>query len=253
MCTTLSHNNITHFMRIAVISDIHSNLPALEAVLAKARELNAERFYCLGDLVGYGPFPNECIELVRSHCPVVIKGNHDSGLLGETPTDDFNSLGQQAIKWTKKQITPQNLDYLRRLPLLSVQNDVTLVHASPAEPDQWTYVLTLRSAEECFGAFTTNLCFIGHTHVPVIIGDDMSINAYKPPSKNGPSSSRFLINVGSVGQPRDGNPFAAFGIIDTETWNYELIRVEYDIEKTATAITNAGLPIALAKRLFQGV
>lgn len=241
-------------MRIAIISDIHSNLPALEAALAKIDELNIERIHCLGDIVGYGPFPNECVDLVRERCLVVVKGNHDSGLLGETSIDGFNSLGKQAIKWTQKQITPDNLDYLRGLPLIHVKDDITLVHASPAQPDQWTYVFTMRSATESFSAFTTNLCFIGHTHVPVVIGEDMSINAYHKGEKaSGQTQPRFLINVGSVGQPRDGNPNASFGTIDTETYEYELIRVEYDVEKTATSIVSAGLPNPLAKRLYQGV
>lgn len=241
-------------MRIAIISDIHSNLPALESVLAKGAEMKIEMWYCLGDIVGYGPFPNECIELIRKHCPVVVKGNHDSGLLGETSVDDFNNLGQAAIKWTKKQITPENFDYLKQLPLISILDKITLVHASPAEPEQWTYVFTVRTAQDSFAAFTTDLCFIGHTHVPVIIGEDMSINTYQPlPNDSDQPKNRFLINVGSVGQPRDGNPHAAFGVLDTADWSYELIRVEYDVEKTATSITKAGLPGALAKRLVQGV
>ncbi len=241
-------------MRIGILSDIHGNLPALESVLKKIDELGLDRLHCLGDIVGYGSFPNECVELIRSRCSIVVKGNHDSGLTGETSIDDFNNLGQQAIRWTRKQILPEHFEYLKTLPMTAIEGQVTYVHSSPAEPEQWTYIFSIRSAEEAFFAFSTDLCFIGHTHVPVIIGEDMSINSYVPPrDKSGNLQRRFLINVGSIGQPRDGNPEAAFGILDTETLEYELLRVPYDIEKAATAITKAGLPAALAKRLYQGV
>jgi putative phosphoesterase len=233
-------------MRIGIISDIHSNLPALEAAWARLGELKADIIYCLGDTVGYGPSPNECLAIVRERCAVVLKGNHDSGLVGETPLSDFNKYGLKAIQWSQKVVTKENLEYLKSLPFTSVQNGITLAHASPHQPEEWTYVLTLRAAKDGFTAFSTNLCFIGHTHVPVIIGEDGSINRYK-------NGGRFLINVGSIGQPRDGNPKSAFGLLDTENGSYELIRVEYDAEKVAKAIDDAGLPDFLGKRLIQGI
>jgi predicted phosphodiesterase len=233
-------------VRIAVISDVHSNLPALEAVLQKTRELEANVIYCLGDIVGYGPFPNECVELIKAHSAASIKGNHDSGLLGETPIDHFNQYGQAAIRWTKKQITPQNLEYLRGLKTILIENGVTLVHSSPDEPAEWTYVMNWEQAEKNFGAFKTNICFIGHTHVPIVIGEDTTINKFRP-------GERFIINVGSVGQPRDGNPESAFGLLDTDNKTYMLVRVKYDVQKTATAIQEAKLPAFLGKRLFQGI
>jgi diadenosine tetraphosphatase ApaH/serine/threonine PP2A family protein phosphatase len=233
-------------MRIAIISDIHSNLPALEAVFKKIADLHVDVTYCLGDIIGYGPFPNGCVDLVRAKCLAAVKGNHDSGLLGETPTDQFNQNGQAAIRWTKNKITPQNLQYLSSLPMAFTDHDCTFVHATPSVPDQWTYFMSFGQAEENFAAFSTRLCFIGHTHIPVVIGEDSSINKYR-------ADRRFIINVGSVGQPRDENPDAAFGLFDTDVQSYVLVRVAYDVSRTAQAIEEAGLPVFLGRRLFQGI
>jgi diadenosine tetraphosphatase ApaH/serine/threonine PP2A family protein phosphatase len=232
-------------MLIAILSDIHGNLPALEEVLKKAEDLKADVLYCLGDTVGYGPFPNECVSLVREHCSVILKGNHDSGLIGETPLEDFNHYGRDAIVWSKSVVTAEHQEFLHTLPSLMQHNGVTLAHSSPHKPDAWTYILTMRSAQDNFAAFSSTICFIGHTHVPVVIGEDGTVNKYKP-------GTRCIINVGSVGQPRDGNPRAAFGIYDTETFEYNLIRVPYEIQRTARAVRDLGLPEFLAQRLFQG-
>lgn len=239
-------------MRIAVMSDIHGNLPALEAVLARIGGLDADAVCCLGDVVGYGPFPNECLDLVRSRCSAVVKGNHDSGLIGETPTADFNQYGRRALAWTSTVITPEGLAWLRSLPVLTTVGPVTLVHASPADPGSWPYVLTMEDARGAFDALTTDVCCIGHTHVPVVIGEDLTINAFRKHARTGTEKARYLINVGSVGQPRDGDPRAAFGFLDLTRWSYELIRVEYDVTKTADAIRAAGLPEPLAQRLVRG-
>lgn len=233
-------------MRLGIISDIHGNLPALEAVLERLSALKVDRVCCLGDTVGYGPFPNECVALVRTQSHVVLKGNHDSGLTGETPIDDFNQYGVKAIRWTAKVITPDHMDYLKTLPYAVAEEDVFFAHASPQKPENWTYILNFRTARENFAAFTTSVCFIGHTHVPVVIGEDGTVNKFE-------AGKRHIINVGSVGQPRDGNPDAAFGVYDTAEKFYQLVRVPYDIQRTAQAISEAGLPDFLAKRLFQGI
>jgi predicted phosphodiesterase len=233
-------------MRIGIFSDVHANLPALEAVLKALSEAHVDVMYCLGDTVGYGPFPNECVDLVRQHCAVVLKGNHDSGLIGETPIEDFNQYGLAAIQWSQGHVTDERKEYLRSLPLMDVRDSITLAHASPLQPGEWMYVLTLRSAKENFTAFSTELCFIGHTHVPVIINENLTVDAERKPG-------RSIINVGSVGQPRDGNPDAAYAVFDTQTGEYKFHRISYDIKKTASAIKKAGLPDYLAKRLYQGV
>jgi len=234
-------------MRIAIISDIHSNLPAIESVLQRVDELGADTIYCLGDIVGYGPFPNECVDLVRSHCKTTVKGNHDSGVLRETAIDHFNSYGQSGVRWTIDHIAPENLKFLASLPLLVSEQDLTLVHSSPVDPQEWNYVLTLQGSAEAFRAYSTRYCFIGHTHLPIVVSEDLSVNRHSA------TGGRYLINVGSVGQPRDGNPAAAFGLLDTDAGSYELHRVKYDIRKTVQAIKNAGLPSYLGKRLLRGV
>ena len=233
-------------MRVAIISDIHSNLEALQSVLFAIDDLRPDSIYCLGDIVGYGPYPNECVALVRERCAASVKGNHDSGVLGETPLAYFNQYGRRAVEWTKDRITSGNLAYLERLPLTQVIDDITLAHASPMKPEQWNYVFAWPEAKKAFRAFATTLCFIGHTHVPVMVGEDSKINIFR-------KNCRHLINVGSVGQPRDGNPRASFCMLDTESWTCELLRVEYNIERTAQAILDAHLPEFLARRLFQGI
>ena len=230
-------------MRIAVISDIHGNLPALETVVAHADSLGVAAFWCLGDIVGYGPFPNECTALVRERCSIVLQGNHDSGLVGETNVQEFNRDGLRAILWSREVVTRENAEFLRKLPLKAVAEDVTLVHATPHDPGRWDYILTLHAAQDAFQAFTTDLCFVGHSHVAGIIPEK---------SLRGMSGDRRIVNVGSVGQPRDGNPASAFALFNTDDRTVEIVRVKYDIQKTADAIRHAGLPEFLAKRLFQG-
>jgi putative phosphoesterase len=232
-------------MRIGLISDIHGNLPALETVLEGLRDARVDTIVCLGDTVGYGPYPNECLARVRETCSVVLKGNHDSGLIGETSVEDFNQYGLKALLWSQARVTEENKEYLRALPFTVVQESITLAHASPLHPADWTYILTLRAARVNFSAFTTTICFIGHTHVPVIINEDLTVGEFR-------KGTRCIINIGSVGQPRDGNPDAAYGIYDTLEDDFVLYRTPYDIQKTADAIIAAGLPEYLARRLFQG-
>jgi diadenosine tetraphosphatase ApaH/serine/threonine PP2A family protein phosphatase len=233
-------------MRTAVISDIHANLEALRAVLRTIDTLGADRIVCLGDIVGYGPEPNDCLDLVQERCSAVILGNHDSGVLGDTPLDQFNEFGRAAIRWTRRRITKRNLEYLRSLPLIHSGDDATYVHASPLQPSSWRYVFAWPDARRCFQAFSTQFCFIGHTHIPVVVGENGTVNVFQ-------DHQRYLVNVGSVGQARDGNPKASFGLLDTGKSNLEIVRVPYSIEVTAEAILQARLPDYLAQRLFLGI
>jgi predicted phosphodiesterase len=233
-------------MRIAVLSDIHSNLEALLRVLERAREEKVQAFVCLGDTVGYGPFPNECVEIVRKKCEFAICGNHDAGATATSPPLAFNEEGRAAIEWTRTQLSPENLAFLKELPLARVAYDITFVHASPHKPQSWEYIVTWRDARLMFDYFPTGMCAIGHTHIPAIVPAEGNMNSFIP-------GQRHLINPGSVGQPRDGIPAASFAIIDTDVPSVRIIRVKYDTSITANAIRKAGLPEFLARRLGMGI
>jgi diadenosine tetraphosphatase ApaH/serine/threonine PP2A family protein phosphatase len=233
-------------MRIAIISDIHSNLEALTKAIEIIDAQSADKIVCLGDIIGYGANPNECLDIVRRRCTIVIKGNHEEALLDNTMAEDFTHNARLAIEWTRHQITEENLDYLRSLSLVSRSNDVLFVHASPCDPAEWTYIFEEESAARAIGCFSESLCFIGHTHVPAIF----SINGY---ASRMTKDERYLVNVGSVGQPRDRNTQLSFGIFDTDTWIYENIRAPYDVETTVKKIISSDLPARLGQRLLMGV
>jgi len=233
-------------MRVAIISDIHGNLEALHRVIERAYKEGAEEIVCLGDIVGYGPFPNECITIVRQECDIVVRGNHDAGAVGVLSLEDFNTEGRAAIEWTRPRLTTTNKEFIKELPFTRAANDVTYVHASPRKPQNWEYVATWHDATKMFGHFATTFCCIGHTHIPAIIAADGTANGYQ-------KGQRHLINVGSVGQPRDGNPRAAFALLDTDSLAVSIKRVEYDVASTASAIRKAGLPEFLARRLVHGI
>jgi diadenosine tetraphosphatase ApaH/serine/threonine PP2A family protein phosphatase len=232
-------------MRVAIISDIHSNLQALTQALAAIDERGVDKIYCLGDIVGYGGNPNECVELVRRRSAICVLGNHELAALDSIQSEFFSRPGRIAIEWTRSVLTQENLAFLSSLPYRASAEVFTLAHASPLDPDQWQYVLSLQVAKLQFPAFSTQICFIGHTHVPAICGEDLKTFVLK-------NHKRFLINVGSVGQPRDGNPQLSFGLFDTDAWKYDNVRVNYDIDKAAMAIRSQGLPSTLAARLYQG-
>lgn len=233
-------------MRVAVISDIHSNLEALTRSLERIDEIGVDQIVCLGDIVGYGPFPNECVSLVRERCAATVQGNHDSGVVGTTSIDNFTRFGQSAIRWTQSVLSQENVEFLRSLPLIQTFADFTLVHASPRRPKEWDYVFSWHDAQRCFENFTTTLCFFGHTHIPIVVSEDGVFHCYSP-------EKRHLINVGSIGQARDNVPHCSFGILDTSKGSYQNIRIPYNIEVTAKGIQEAKLPEYLAQRLFLGI
>jgi len=233
-------------MKIAVISDIHSNLQALLAALTDINGRGIDQIYCLGDIVGYGGSPNECVELIRQRAAVSVLGNHDQAALNPSDVNNFTKPGKLVSEWTNKVLTDANRQFLAALPFTAKAGLCTLVHASPQFPPAWEYIDSMDAAKAQFAHFKTELCFIGHTHVPALCGEDMKTFRFK-------KDNRFLINVGSIGQPRDGNPHLSYGILDTDAWSYENIRIPYDIRGAAKAITSQGLPAVLAKRLSQGL
>jgi len=232
-------------MRIAVISDIHSNLEALKRAQVEIEREKVDEIVCLGDIVGYGANPNECVDIVKSLTPHVLLGNHDEAAIDLTRTEFFNPFARIAAEWTADNLTEDNKDYLAALPFTLERSGIMFVHASPLNPEEWNYVLTPSDAAENFGAIPSEVCFIGHSHVPEIFGED-------PWVRNIVRGEKFIVNVGSIGQPRDGNPKLSFGIFDTELWSYRNIRLDYDIELASFKIKKAGLPRNLADRLFVG-
>jgi len=243
-------------MRYLVISDIHSNIEALEAVLTDAGSV--DRVWCLGDVVGYGPDPNACVELLRSMSHLCIAGNHDWATLGKLDLNDFNFDARRANLWNREQLSPQNLAYLDALPGTLVEGQFTLAHGSPRHPI-WEYILHASTAETNFSFFDTPFCFVGHTHTPAVFrlrnGDEQEVCEPVPPPSAGPLAlgpERLIINPGSVGQPRDGNPQASYIILDLEALTIEHYRVAYPIEKTQAKMMEHDLPLRLVVRLEYG-
>ena len=233
-------------MRIAVISDIHSNLEALTKAMEIIGRQSIDEIICLGDVVGYGANPNECIELVRKHCGAVIKGNHEEAVEHISLTEHFTDDARSAVFWTRKQLTEENIRYLRTLPLFHKAHDLLFVHASPCNPEEWHYIFDSSDVSQVFNCFSELICFIGHTHSPMVF-------SMGEQPRRITREQRVLINVGSVGQPRDRNPDLSFGIFDTGAWTYENIRSPYDVETAAGKIMKTTLPPKLGQRLFLGV
>jgi diadenosine tetraphosphatase ApaH/serine/threonine PP2A family protein phosphatase len=235
-------------MRVAIISDIHSNLEALETALEIIDRKKIDEIICLGDLVGYGANPNECVELTHKRASHVLLGNHDQAAFDLSQTEHFNRHARTAAYWTNQTLTQENLEYLKSLPYHCVVDDLTFVHASPKNPEQWEYVFSAYEAKLNFDYFRTRACFIGHTHIPGIFPEDVKSQKSRISRDN-----RYIINVGSVGQPRDGNWRLSFGIFDTSAWSYELVRSEYDAQAAADKIVASDLPRFLADRLLVGM
>jgi len=241
-------------MRTLVISDIHANLTALEAVLTDTGQIDA--VWCLGDLVGYGPDPNECVECIAQlpnlQC---IMGNHDAAAVGCIEVDAFNPDARKAVLWTQEQLTHANKEYLKNLPERVKLDYITLVHGSPFKPI-WEYLLDTRSATISFEFFDTHYCFIGHTHLPVLyyLPDDRQTAQLIVPEHISQMTlaPRGIINPGSVGQPRDRDPRAAYAILDMTDFTWEWHRVEYDIQNVQERMRKENLPERHITRLSAG-
>ena len=245
-------------MRVAVLSDIHANRPALEAVLESIGEIEFDELWCLGDLVGYGAEPDLCTEIVRERCDFSLSGNHDLAVLGEIDVSTFSETAAAAVKWTQGVATEETLAYLRGLSPQGRRADLGLFHASPRD-SVWEYVLSLDQAEAGLDAMEERVGLIGHSHVALFFTRPAAKRpTYAQGAQAGDgarieiSSGRWLLNPGSVGQPRDGDRRAAWLELDTETWSVHYHRVPYDIDAAARAILDAGLPSALAERLRIG-
>jgi len=240
-------------MRYAILSDVHSNIDALDAVLHDVGARKIEDVFFLGDAVGYGPNPNECTELLVERCKILLAGNHDWGVLGLTDITYFNEYARAAIEWTKEVLTEKNSKILRSFPIQVEikEGDMLLVHSTPKEPKEWHYLLTLWDAEMNFHYFNNKFCFLGHSHYPFIIERLPSgeLVTYKEAASKG-QTERYIVNVGSVGQPRDGNPSASYAIVDEE--KVEIVRVPYDIETVQKKMRKADLPSLLIERLSKG-
>lgn len=242
-------------MRIAVFSDIHSNLQALEAVIEDAQAWRAQVYLVAGDVVGYGASPNQCIEeLIRLNART-IAGNHDWGVVGKTSTDFFNSAAHEALRWTSKQLTPLSRRFLEELCITLEIEGISLAHANFISPSTWDYVSTLLETGRQFKAFSSPIGIIGHSHVPFIV--KMEKDAAGPEqimtdTLDWKPDQRVLVNAGSVGQPRDGDARAAYLQIDLSARKLILRRVAYDVTRARRLISQAGLPLFLAERLSVG-
>jgi predicted phosphodiesterase len=244
-------------LRVAVIADIHANLAALEACLDSIEAAEADEIWCLGDVVGYGPDPDACADIVRERCSLCLAGNHDLAVLGALDVEAFSETAAAAVRWTQGVIGEQTLGFLRDLEPAGQRGGIALCHASPRDPI-WEYVLTREQAGACLDAQTERICLIGHSHVALFFtrlegerGDVRSAQAADG-SLIDVGGGRWLLNPGSVGQPRDGDPRAAWLILDTEAESVLFKRSAYDIERTADSIVAADLPKPLADRLFIG-
>lgn len=239
-------------MKYAIFGDIHANLEALEAVLEDADAQDCTDAVCLGDIVGYASNPIECLNVVRDlDCPVV-KGNHDEEAVMTTSLEGLNPLAKHAMEWTRSQIDPDSRDYLVNMKLVRQVKDFTIVHATLDTPGGWTYVTNKFDAMASFSYQFTQLCFYGHTHTPRIYVKSDTVEALDDMEIKLEMGRKYFINVGSTGQPRDGDWRASYAIYDTDDERVTIRRVEYDIDRAQDKIIRAGLPEMLAVRLELG-
>jgi diadenosine tetraphosphatase ApaH/serine/threonine PP2A family protein phosphatase len=232
-------------MLVALLSDIHSNFQALETVMGEIDSRGVDEIYCLGDIVGYGADPAKCLEIVQKRCTGVVLGNHDLAVATEFGLNFLPPDGKKAAQHNRSALPEKQINYLAKLPLSIETESFTLVHASPQHPDRWQRLGSFYSSQAQFKHFSTEICFLGHTHSPSVVSDQIGISRVRP-------GHRFLINVGSVGQPRDGDPRACAALFNTSSFEYELLRIPYDIGAAQSRIHEEDLPPRLAERLQFG-
>jgi len=242
-------------MKVAVVSDIHANRHAFEATLEAVADSDASELWCLGDLVGYGAEPDACVELAREHAAVCLAGNHDLAVTGELPLEEFSRGASLAVEWTREVIDPENLAFLQTLSPQGAEGPVGLYHASPRDP-VWEYVLSALLAELCMDVQSQRISLIGHSHVALSFERHEGQLATGEPRREGitldVAQGEWLLNPGSVGQPRDGDPRAAWLLLDLDEMTATFHRCDYDIAGAAAAIRAARLPDSLAERLEYG-
>lgn len=250
-------------MRYAVLSDIHGNLEALTAVLAHLQTERVDRYLCLGDIMGYGADPARCLERLQACEAVMVGGNHDLACVGRFDVNWFNDAARAAILWTRDQLNFADLDALRRLPLTTTEGPCTLVHATLPHPERFEYLVDVAQAVDTVNACRTLLCLVGHTHVPCVIEYDRAARRIaklliapdelaEVAFRDAAADLRYLLNPGSVGQPRDGDPRASCAVIDTDRTRLAVRRIPYDVSTAQRKIRQAGLPEFLADRLSMG-
>jgi diadenosine tetraphosphatase ApaH/serine/threonine PP2A family protein phosphatase len=241
-------------VRYAILSDIHANLEALRAVLDDCHD-RADGVLCLGDTVGYGADPLPCVELVAERAQAIVGGNHEYAVAGRLDLGWFNRFARAAAEWTQERLDEDHRAYLAALPLVTEVGDATLVHASPTQPDEWEYLVTAEDGFDAFPHFVTRWCFVGHSHAPGAWSLGSSGPEHHPAAveQRAERGRRYIVNVGSVGQPRDRDPRAAYALWDVDAGRVEIRRVVYDVETARRKITAAGLPRFLADRLSAGV
>ena len=242
-----------------IFSDLHSNLESLEKFIEISETIPHDQKVCLGDIVGYNIDPNPCVDWIRDHVDIVLAGNHDYAAVGKIEPSSFNPYALEACLWTRKELTDANIEYLSSLPTKKEQNGILWVHSSPFEEEEWHYVNNQYDGEDNFPHFETQWCFLGHSHKPVILekppkGKVEAIyggavhhweNTLKP-------DCRYIINVGSLGQPRDGIPSPCFVVFDSDTLSVEFRRYDYNVQRTQEKIRSNKLPAFLAERLSAG-
>jgi diadenosine tetraphosphatase ApaH/serine/threonine PP2A family protein phosphatase len=238
----------------AILSDVHGNLPALEATLADADKRGAESIAFLGDAVGYGPEPNECVALLSRSCAVCLMGNHDYAALGSLSIDEFNGYAREAMMLTRQALTDVTLATLTRYRQVQVDPPYHMVHSSPDEPLAWKYIVDLRDAIPQFRHFRESMCLVGHSHKPLVAIERPSGSHSSPEGSRlvMEEEYRYLINVGSVGQPRDGNPDASYLLVDEEARTFEIRRVAYPVDRVQAAMEELNMPAFLIERLAAG-
>ena len=239
-------------MRYAVLADIHSNLEALEVVLADSKDQKCTHYCCVGDVVGYGANPKECLSIVREMNMPCVKGNHDEYCSSDEELEGFNPHAAQAVGWTRDQLSEEGRKWLRELKYVRLVASFSMVHATLDGPQRWGYVFDKLAAAASFTYQNTSVCFFGHTHVPVAFIRDTFVRGGTYSKFKVEPGKKYFVNVGAVGQPRDGNPKAAYVVYDLNEGTIEIRRLDYDIPKAQKKILAAGLPSRLAERLAFG-